>query len=724
MKNYLPGLILLLVSYGAAAQTILPVEDEYILTAANCDSLTITAGSYSGPDLYTTLLTYPDSTQLTALINPDYFGQRWDVDGGSELRFYDGFEESAPLLGNFNTSDYPNGFLLNMNVEFLRIEFETGEESSGDGFEMALFCSQGLQGLPLAKFKPALTENWYYDNDLNMNVLRACKNDSFNIAIDPIYLNPQVENQNVDSMQIKWSLGDLAFKRGKGLTDVSHAYTEGNGYVVTVYSQDSLGSESYLKFIVQNSPQPEFTIDENLAFCQNEPTEIVGGMDGDEVVGASANFGETSITEFYGTQLYLPDGNDQNYTTTIDVIGFPDGTTITSATNLAALCVNMEHSYLGDLEMMLTCPDGTGVDIFNSFTGEGILENGLFSGGFGGANLFLGDAYDIFPNDEPGIGFDYCFSDDAEWGTLGEEFAAENTIPVSTFQPGNAMSPGVYKPEGSFESLVGCPVNGEWILTIRDNIALDDGFIFDWSLGFSEDMSSEFYQNELVAASWENNDWITTVNEGSIEVTPPNTTPADLTFNVNDANGCTFSKDLTVQVHDTLNTIDDSEICDLTYQIQWPNSSGDLEFVSGSSSSVTISTSDNYFEVEVPETGDYTFAFNYFGCGDPLEANLTFLDPSDPACLTGIDEMNLSENITLAPNPVKNTTNLSFDLLQSQRVQINITTVDGKIVASESQLFSGGSQTKEINIENFEAGTYLITLKGETFKTSKIVIKQ
>ena len=59
----------------------------------------------------------------------------------------------------------------------------------------------------------------------------------------------------------------------------------------------------------------------------------------------------------------------------------------------------MEHSYLGDLEMMLTCPSGLSINVFNSYSGS----SGLFPGGFGGGNTFLGGAYD---NNTGNIG--YC----------------------------------------------------------------------------------------------------------------------------------------------------------------------------------------------------------------------------------------------------------------------------------------------------------------------------
>ena len=192
-----------------------------------------------------------------------------------------------------------------------------------------------------------------------------------------------------------------------------------------------------------------------------------------------------------------------------------------------------------------------------------------------------------------------------------------------------------------------------------------------------------------------------------------------MTFKVVDENGCSFSKVLTVQVSDTLAEINDPEICELNREVQWPNTEGDLSFVSGPSSDITVTNSGNYFEVAVPETGDYTFEFNYNDCSNAPEAHLTFINPNDPACLTGIDEIGQLENFILAPNPVKTVANLSFDLQKAQTVHISISTVEGKVISTESLRFTGGSQTKEINMEKFEPGTYIITLKGTGLKLQK-----
>ena len=90
---------------------------------------------------------------------------------------------------------------------------------------------------------------------------------------------------------------------------------------------------------------------------------------------------------------------------TILSTGISNGATIQNPNDIEKMCVKMEHSYLGDLEMKLTCPSGQSVNIFNSSTTAG----GLFPGGFGGGNDFLCGAFD----DNTGNVGDceqYCFS--------------------------------------------------------------------------------------------------------------------------------------------------------------------------------------------------------------------------------------------------------------------------------------------------------------------------
>ncbi len=199
---------------------------------------------------------------------------------------------------------------------------------------------------------------------------------------------------------------------------------------------------------------------------------------------------------FAGGTLALPDGNGVSYNTSVAITGFPAGGTITTGTDLQNICINMEQSYLGDLEMTLTCPNGQTV-VLKEYPG--------------GTGTYLGGANDAGSNGIPGTGAEYCFSETATFGTILQENALGNWVTAGNL-PNNSMTPGTYTPTQSFNGFIGCPLNGNWTITVTDNLSIDDGFIFDWSLTFGGSGGS---------------DLIATVNEPApIAIT---TTPTDAT---------------------------------------------------------------------------------------------------------------------------------------------------------------------------------------------------
>ena len=107
------------------------------------------------------------------------------------------------------------------------------------------------------------------------------------------------------------------------------------------------------------------------------------------------------------------------------------------------MCVKMEHSYLGDLEMMLTCPSGLSINIFNSYSGS----SGLFPGGFGGGSTFLGGAYD---NNTGNIGYceEYCFSNSGNAMPAWVNGFTQTTATGPS--AGQMVTPGLYQPEQNF----------------------------------------------------------------------------------------------------------------------------------------------------------------------------------------------------------------------------------------------------------------------------------
>ncbi len=179
---------------------------------------------------------------------------------------------------------------------------------------------------------------------------------------------------------------------------------------------------------------------------------------------------------FNGGLLPLPDGTGTSYSTSINITGLPPGSTVNSPNDIANICLDIEHSYIGDLTISLMCPDGNVVDLVETI---GIGVPGSY---------FLGDANDSGPDGVPGTGFQYCFNNNPTYGTMENEATLGNVIPVTD---GSALPPGSYTSFDPLSGFVGCNMNGSWTLIVTDSFALDDGFVFDWSISFNNSSQSD-----------------------------------------------------------------------------------------------------------------------------------------------------------------------------------------------------------------------------------------
>ena len=87
---------------------------------------------------------------------------------------------------------------------------------------------------------------------------------------------------------------------------------------------------------------------------------------------------------------------------------------------------------------------------------------------------WLGEATDVdITQTNPGLGYDYGWSMNPTYnGTMEQAITNENTTSVTSTNgiEGQALNSGIYLPIENFNALLGTPLNGEWTITVVDNL--------------------------------------------------------------------------------------------------------------------------------------------------------------------------------------------------------------------------------------------------------------
>ena len=226
---------------------------------------------------------------------------------------------------------------------------------------------------------------------------------------------------------------------------------------------------------------------------------------------------------------FLPDGNGDFYTTCVTVDCFEDGQTLEDISQLFDICLNIEHSYLGDLDIIITSPNNQELYLHRYPAGS---------------STYLGEALDDGTPD-PGVGFDYCFS-------MSATTTLVNGPTVTAGNPANqSIAAGTYLPDDSFNELLGTPLNGDWCIVIVDNLLIDNGYIFSWDLNFdySNVTTQGSFTPEIVSGSWIGDEpTIDEVNGDTITISPDGQGEFCYTYSVLDDFGCEYSDEICINV--------------------------------------------------------------------------------------------------------------------------------------------------------------------------------
>jgi gliding motility-associated-like protein len=520
-------LMLLLISGVLKAQTGCDVNGNYCMDNVDlqiCEGTLFDAGGGNAyPDANYVMTICPDNVGDVIQLQFSAFSLQTSPNQNNSdyLTIYDGDNTSAASLGSYTSNDLQGvdvtGTIFNVTGCLTLVFQDNGNaNSTNPGFECSVSCTTPCapptSGAEILDPSPLGIEQ----------VVSVCLEGPVTFADAGSYAEAGFTLE-----QYIWNFDDGTIDTTSG-PQVEHIFEEPGEYVVTLTVEDNNGCQSLnvvpLQVLVSTIPLFEGVQDLETEFCLGEEFQLDAG----ETISVTWTALPPQVV---AGETYLADGAGFSYNSSLVFDFFEADAVLEDCNDLLSILVNMEHSYMGDLGLLIQCPDGTSVNLVEWATN-------------GGGGTFLGEAVDD-EGTTPGVGYDYWWTPDATNGTWGEN--------ANGF--GGTLPSGTYEAAGDLCDLVGCPLNGEWTFTVTDNIAADNGYIFEWGINFDPylypgvttftptigiDADSSYWSGPFISSS--------DLYADIINVQPPTTGVYDYTYTVVNSFGCVFDTTIAITI--------------------------------------------------------------------------------------------------------------------------------------------------------------------------------
>ena len=542
--------------------------------------------------------------------------EEFDIDPSDQFIVYNGPNINSPIMYTMNNVPYfTNQELLGQTIMpsltsgsgCLTIRLTTDATGEASGFKAKIECAS------LCQYPEAALHNVFYridedgnrverpvregadtltNEDGSVTIVRYksvdfCFGDSVVLVAKPLFPeNDNVYHQDASTCIYEWSFGDGQTATVNYNTQVGHRWEDLSGYDLMLVVEDTANggcrSRNVIDTRVRMATNPIKTVQQMPDMCSG--TEVgftVGYGENSQIIVDSLDF-RRGAKERYENTVFIPDGpNCYNlsptgcYDAPVTFDQFPSGSTVGSGSDVMSVCINMEHTFLGDLGFTLVCPNGQSV----------ILKYNTHSGG---SDLGLATSSTSCSNqcdsncNPPGVGWTYCFSNQYLTnargvinGNMSSPIDSTNTVDTTGYfqtpvQNATSMATGWETVDlNGFQSLVGCPLNGEWSVRICDDWGADNGYVFWWDLELGQNSAANWdYQVPIDTVIWSGPTFFSQQTSTSSIIAPPIDSVGTFVFDVSiiDDFGCQWDtvSPLTVVQTPVVNLGEDIALCEMT----------------------------------------------------------------------------------------------------------------------------------------------------------------
>jgi len=332
---------------------------------------------------------------------------------------------------------------------------------------------------------------------------------------------------DVSKTQFTWYFGDGSQQTNLGFDQVTYSYSKNGGYYVLLKVVDEFGTIRFARKKIQVGLKPKFTettVNTDKPICKSDRVILSAKI-------SSASWEYKFSNQIVFDSPYQVADNYPQYARSITFFSFAENATLNNIADLEKIFIKAEHSASSNLQIKIKCPNNT----------EVILKN------FGGTDSKLGVPI-LDPIVGIGTAYEYAWTNSPTFGTLNAEATTKTTLPAGNYTSDEALT-----------NLLGCPLNGEWTLSVNDNQSTNNGYLFAWGINLNPSLQepnwefSNTFNKNTVSWTGEGIGLPTNLTEGNSFTSTVFATPKEYgatlyTFAVNNDFGCSCDTAINVLV--------------------------------------------------------------------------------------------------------------------------------------------------------------------------------